>query len=357
MDLVEVEVLQREPVALQHPRDGVRRGHQQALVAVDVVDRGGLGVDEVRQHRQAALLGPLLTGEQHGRGAVGQRGAVAGRHGGGRSLAEDRLEGGELLDRRVGAQVVVALDPTERGDQVVLETLVVGAGEVVVGARGELVLRLAADPPLQRGEGGVLPHRQPRARLAVLRDVEADVTRTDGAERHEPAGRVLGGVDLHQLLAELVTDRHRRVGGGVGASCDARVDDAQGDLVRHLDRRLEAGATGLLDVRGRGLGREPGAQHRLAREVEVARVLQHRTRDDLAEALALQPEAGDQAVDGRGEHLLVGDAGVDRVGPGERDAVAADHGDRASGVLHVHILAGEHPDANGVRGTSRNVDS
>src|SRR6478735_3755452 len=357
VDLVVVEVLEREPVALQHPRDGVRRRHQQALVAVDVVDRCGLRVDEVGEHRQPPLLRPLVAGQQHRRGAIGKRGAVARGHRRGCALAEDRLEGGELLDRGVRAQVVVALDAAERGDEVVVEALLVGAREVVVGAGGQLVLRLAGDSPLQRRERGVLAHRELRAGLAVLRDVEADVAGADRAERPEPARGVLGGVDLHQLAAQLVADRDRRVGGGVGAAGDARVDDPERDLVGHLDRRLQAGAAGLLDVGGGGLGGEPGAEHALAGEVEVARVLEHRAGHDLAEPLAAQLEPVDEAVDGSGQHLLVGDAGVDGVGPGERDAVAADDGDRAGGGLHVPILAGESPAANGLRGTSRKVDS
>ena len=222
---------------------------------------------------------------------------------------------------------------------------------------GQLVLRLAGDAPLQRRERGVLAHREPGAGLAVLGDVEADVAGTDRAERLEPARGVLGGVDLHQLAAQLVADRDGRVGGGVGAAGDARVDDAERDLVGHLDRRLQPGAAGLLDVGGGRLGCEPGAEHALAGEVEVARVLEHRPGHDLAEPLAPQLEPVDEAVDGGGQHLLVGDAGVDGVGPGERDAVAADDGDRAGGGLHVPILAGESPPANGVRGTSRKVDS
>ena len=173
-----------------------------------------------------------------------------------------------------------------------MEALLVGAGEVVVRARGQLVLRLAGDAPLQRRERGVLAHRELRAGLAVLGDVEADVAGTDRAERLEPARGVLGGVDLHQLAAQLVADRDRRVGGGVGAAGDARVDDAERDLVGHLDRRLQPGAAGLLDVGGGGLGREPGAEHALAGEVEVARVLEHRSGDDLAEPLALAARTG-----------------------------------------------------------------
>ena len=58
VDLVEVEVLQGQPVAGQQPRHRVGRRHQQAVVAVDVVDRGGLAVDEVRQHRQLCARPP-----------------------------------------------------------------------------------------------------------------------------------------------------------------------------------------------------------------------------------------------------------------------------------------------------------
>ncbi len=55
-------------------------------------------------------------------------------------------------------------------------------------------------------------------------------------------------------------------------------------------------------------------------------MLEHGTGGHLTEALVLQAEAGDQAVDGGGEHVLVGRARVLAVGPGERDAVAADDG-------------------------------
>ena len=147
------------------------------------------------------------------------------------------------------------------------------------------------------------------------------------ARAARPARGVLGGVDLEQLLAELLADRDRRVGGGVGATGDADLDLAEGDLVGDLDRRLEAGAAGLLDV-GRGrLGRELRAEHRLAGQVEVAGVLEHGAGDELAEPLALQPEPVDQAVEGRGQHVLVGRGRVDGVGAGERDPVAAEDGD------------------------------
>src|SRR3546814_1070683 len=49
VDLVQVEVLQAQPVALQHLRHGDGRRHQQAF-AVDEVDRRGLRVADVAQH-------------------------------------------------------------------------------------------------------------------------------------------------------------------------------------------------------------------------------------------------------------------------------------------------------------------
>ena len=121
------------------------------------------------------------------------------------ALAEDRLELGELLHRGVGAQVLVALEAAERRDQVVEEARVVRRGEVLVRGDGELVLLLAADLPLQRGQGGVLAHRQPGARLAVLRDRRG---------RCRPGGSAPSAVELalrcrgaaltfDQLLAQL----------------------------------------------------------------------------------------------------------------------------------------------------------
>ena len=43
VDLEEVEVLEGEAGALEHPRDRVGGRHEQPVVAVDVVDRRGLG--------------------------------------------------------------------------------------------------------------------------------------------------------------------------------------------------------------------------------------------------------------------------------------------------------------------------
>src|SRR5699024_5064410 len=110
-----------------------------------------------------------------GGGAVGERGRVAGGHGGlgavglGVALAEGRLELGQLLGGRVGAHVVVARHAEERGDQAVLEARVVGGGQVPVAGGGQLVLVLAGDTHLAGGDRGVLAHRQAGAGLRVLR--------------------------------------------------------------------------------------------------------------------------------------------------------------------------------------------
>src|SRR5690606_34114760 len=50
--------------------------------------------------------------------------------------------------------------------------------------------------------------------------------------------------------------------------------------------------------------------------------------DDHAEPLALQAEAADQAVQGSGEHVLVGGVGVRLVGTSERNPVTANDRDR-----------------------------
>ena len=221
---------------------------------------------------------------------------------------------------------------------------------------GQRVLLLAADLPLQRRQGGVLAHRQAGARLGVLRDRQPDVAGPDLRERGDLAHRVAGGVDLHQLLAQLVADRDRGVRGGVRTSRDADLDLAEGDLVGHLDRRLQAGAARLLDVGRRRLGGQLGAQHALPGQVEVAGVLQHRPRDDLTQPLALQPEPDGETVDRRGEHVLVGRVRVDAVGAGERDAVAAQDG-HTTGRGHLSIVVERGHRANRMRGRSRKVDS
>src|SRR5262249_23023741 len=119
----------------------------------------------------------------------------------------------------------------------------------------------------------------------------------------------------------------------------AHVDLVQGSLVRDEQRSLQPGSTGLLHIVGGRGGGQPGAEHRLARQVEVAAVFDHGARYDLAETLVLERESGDQAVEGSGQHVLVGGMCVRAVGSRERDAVATEDGGTASG----HVLNGSQP--------------
>src|SRR5688572_31517432 len=56
VDLVEVELLQLDPRALEHPRHRVGRCHQQPLSAVNEVGRCGLEVGQVRSEEHTSEL-------------------------------------------------------------------------------------------------------------------------------------------------------------------------------------------------------------------------------------------------------------------------------------------------------------
>src|SRR5690606_25836098 len=106
---------------------------------------------------------------------------------------------------------------------------------------------------------------------------------------------------------------------------------------------------------------------------------EHAARDDLADPLALEPEARHQPVERGGEHVLVGDVRVDAVGPGEGDAVATDDGHATGVLLHAsswrrsvgygdetglpsrlpasHMVRDPPGEGNAMRATSRSVDA
>ena len=240
------------------------------------------------------------------------------------TLAEHRRQRRELLQGGVGAQVGVAGDPQVRRDEVVEEPAVVGGGQTLVRPQGQLVLGLAGDAPLLGGDRHVVAHRQAGARLDVARRRRDQVARTDRGEGLGPVHGSAGGVGPQQGLAQPLADRDRGVRGGVDAAGDAGLDLPEGDLVGHEDGRLEARPAGLLDVVG---GRRRGqrrAEDGLAGEVEVAAVLDDGAGRHLPDPLAGQPEPGDQTLEGRRQHVLVGGARVLAVGAGERDAVPAE---------------------------------
>jgi hypothetical protein len=273
--------------------------------------------------------GVLGAAEQDRRGAVGEGRGVARRHRGALALAEDRRERAELLHRGVRAQVGVAGDAEVRRDEVVEEPCVVGGGQALVAAQGHLVLGLAADPPLLGGDRHVVAHRQAGPRLDVARRGRREVSGADGREGLGPVDRRARRVGPQQRLAQTLADGDRCVGRRVHSGGDARLDLTEGDLVGDEDGGLEAGATGLLHVVGRRGRRERRPEHRLAGEVEVAAVLDDCARGNLADPLPRQPEPGDQAFQGGGQHVLVRRPGVPAVGAGERDAVAAEDGGAA----------------------------
>ncbi len=293
VDLVEVEVAEREPVAREQARDGVRGGHEQALVAVHEVDGRGLRVHDACEQRQVALARPLGRGEEDGRRAVGERGRVARRHGRRdalEALAVHGLERGELLERRVGAQVVVAHETAERGDEVVEEPGVPRGREVLVARERELVLRLARDAPAGRRDGLVLAHRQAGARLVGRGREGREVGGADLRERLDALAEGLGVARLEQGPAQTLAHGDRGVGHGVGAARDARLDLAETDLVRDGDGRLEPGRARLLEVVGGGLRGERRPEHGLAHEVEVTGVLEHGAADDLPSRSPWRPK-------------------------------------------------------------------
>ncbi len=135
----------------------------------------------------------------------------------------------------------------------------------------------------------------------------------------------LGVVQADQHAAQVLVDRERGVGGGVDAAGDAGLDLPEGDLVGDQDRRPRGRCrrpAGRRRPAWSADSREPSTLSRV--RLKSRRVLEDGAGDDLAELLALQPEAGDQPVERRGEHVLVGRLRVGGVGAGERDAVAAD---------------------------------
>ncbi|CAM5744447.1 hypothetical protein MAUB1S_02002 [Mycolicibacterium aubagnense] len=336
VNLVEVEVLQRQAVAGQQPRHRVGRSHEQAVRAVDVVDGSGFRVDEVGQHRDVPLGGPLVGGQQRHRRAVGQRGRVAGGHGGVTQLhAEDGLELGQLLGRGVGAQIVVAVQAQERADQVIEEAAVIGSGHVLVAGSGQGVLVGALDAHLLGGLSGVLAHREAGAGLAVDRDLDADGGR-QLADELEPVDVRLGAPQAQQHAAQLVAEGDGRVRRGVHTTGRGHLVPAGSDAVSSRDGRLQAGATGLLQVERRRVRRQRRAQHTLAHEIEITAVFEDGAADHHVELLALEVEAVDQTVQGRGEHVLVGCVRVRTVGSCEGNAITTQdcHPAAAVGLGH-----------------------
>ncbi len=177
-------------------------------------------------------------------------------------------------------------------------------------------------------------------RLGITRCLGDYLRRSQFAQQRDTLRHAFRPIDLEQDAAQVLIDRDRCVAGGIDPAGDAILDLAKGDLVGDMNSRLQPGAASLLHVIGGSRWRQAGAKHDLPGQVEVATVLEDGAGGDLTEPGALQAEAGDEPVQCRGEHVLVGGAGVGAVGAGERDPVAAQNGGAAevSHLLVVHYV-------------------
>ncbi len=338
VDLVEVEVLQRQSGARDHAGHRHGGGHQQAF-AVHKVDGRVLRVRDVGEDGQAALGRPLLRGQQHAGRAVGERRGVGCGEGRALALVEGRAQRRDLFQADVVAQVVVAIDAGEGDDEIVHPALAVGGGGLVVALVGELVLLLAGDAPILGHQLRVLAHGQARARLARGGRQRRQLGQRQALEGAEPHAEGLGVLRLDEALGKLLLEDDGRIRRGVGADGDAALDLARGDLGGDGAGRLQARAAGLLHGHaGRG-GREPRIEHGLARKVPVARV-----GDDGAARHLVDVQAGEvvllhETVEGRRHHVEVRLVGVERVGPAEGNADGADHGGLAQARLLHHAFS------------------
>src|SRR5207237_1540151 len=80
------------------------------------------------------------------------------------------------------------------------------------------------------------------------------------------------------------------------------------------------------------------SEHALASQVEVAAVLEHGARRNLADHGAAQAEPIGQRIEGGGEHVLVGGLRVCAVLPRKRNPDAAEHRDRSDTWVRFKLL-------------------
>ena len=195
VDLVEVEVLQGQAVALEHLRHGHGRRHQQAF-AVDEVDRRDVRVAQVAQHFVAVRARPLVRGQQAGGGAVGQRRRVGGgQRAAAGGLVERRLQRRQLLQRccrRAGccrARRRGNSRPGRRRNRARRPRRASGASD-----SAQLVLRIARDVPLLGHVLAVVAHRLAGARLGHAGELGLEFAEVEALERGQLVARRLGAI-------------------------------------------------------------------------------------------------------------------------------------------------------------------
>ena len=203
----------------------------------------------------------------------------------------------------------------------------------------ELVLLVAADPPLGRHDRGVLAHRQAGAgarRCAGSRGRSAAGAACDSA-------RARAALDLLRLRSSRMLRRSSLSARGASevvstppaiplSICPSAI------LLATSDRGLEPGRARLLNVVGGRLRRQSRAEHRLAGQVEVAAVLEDRAGDHFAEHLALEIEPRHERVERRSQHVLVGRLRVGAVLAREGDPTAAEDCHAAGALIHRWLL-------------------
>ena len=333
MDFIEVEILQRQIVALEDLRHRHGRRHQQAF-AVFEIHGGHLRVHQVRLDVLAMRTRPVFRCQQRRRRAIGKIGRVAGRQCAlPRMFVEGRLERGEFFQSGIGAQDVVALQAAERHHQVLEETTLVGRGGILVRPVGELVLVRARDLPFLRHHFAMLAHALAGARLADAGELGLEFGKRKSLhDRAQSLAERARHVEVQQATAQLLVHCDRHIGGGIRSAADADLDLAERNLVGDGDHRVQARAAGALQGDARRQRREARGQRGFAAEIPVGGMLEHRAHRHLTQHLALQAEFFDQCAQRLDRHAEVADVEVGGVVLAEGDANAAKNGDTTCGA-------------------------
>ncbi len=300
------------------------------------LDGRHLAERQVRLNRQPASVRPLFAGEQHRGCAVGHRRGVARRQGAAALHRKSRFQPCELLERRVAAQVVVAPEPLEFEDEIVEEARVVGGRGPAMTLVSQCVLRFTRNVPAPHHQFRALSHAEARAWFGDGWKVRFPVPRTQRSPRREPLAQRTPTRTAQQDPTQVFVDADRRVARGIDARCNRAVDLSGRNLQAEQDRGFEAGATRALQVESRGMRIERSTQHGFARQVEIARALEHRPGAHVAQPLARQAVLVRQRLQRRGQHLLVAAFGVGAHRARERDAGPANDGDATRGVSDEH---------------------
>src|SRR5581483_2404881 len=156
-----------------------------------------------------------------------------GERAGGRRI-ERGAQRGELLERRIAAYVVVALQIVELLHPVGEEAREPCRGCVLVARERELVLLLAPDLPLLRHLLAVLAHRKPGARLGDPGMDRREVPRPQLADGAQLGGPALAAREREHAPLQVAAVGKRHIARAVRAAGEGAVDLAAVDAVREL---------------------------------------------------------------------------------------------------------------------------